>query len=150
MRIQAKLCLGAAVLLLAFGCSAPKDTASSDSQFSAIYTKSFSVTCVNCHNPSVAASTYTNLDMSTSGSAYTGLMERVVRPAASSTCPNDFRVSPGQTTKSYLLGLLFADHQSTYAGTPGCTAPTSHAAGLSFTADEKSAIVNWIQAGAAR
>ena len=150
MRIQTKLYSGAAALLLAFGCSSPKDTASSDSQFSAIYTKSFSVSCTNCHNPTAAPSTFTNLDMTSEGAAYTGLMERVVKPSASSTCPNDFRVSPGQPTKSYLLGVLFSDYQASYGGTPGCVPFVPHSGKDSLTAEEKSAIVNWIQSGAAR
>lgn len=149
MRLQ-KLILGCLSLALLVGCSGKQETATGESQFTAIYNKSFATSCTNCHNPSVAASTYSSLDMTNASAAHAGLLERVVRPASPSTCPNDFRVTAGQPTKSYLLGLLFADQQASYAGTSGCVAPTSHAAQLSFSADEKTAIIQWIQSGAAR
>jgi hypothetical protein len=150
MRTQTKIILSAAALLLAFGCSGTKDESTGTSQFTTIYNNSFAVQCASCHTSTTTPGTHTNLEMGTADSAYAGFMERVTRPSGNTTCTNDFRVVAGQPNKSYLLGLLFADYQASYSGSAGCTPPVIHLNGLNFTAAEKSAIVQWIQTGAAR
>lgn len=151
MRSMIKLSLVSAVLLSAFACSEKKDDASANGNgFTAIYNASFSVSCKNCHYAGAPAAN-SNLDMSNATVAYDGLLARVTSPGSLSTCTNQFRVSPGQPSKSYLLGMISGTYTTTnFNGEAGCGHPPTHKDGVNLTAAEVTSIVQWIQSGAAK
>lgn len=163
MRIKLHLSrkiIGHILLLSAMGtlltqCNPKKDLDVTGVQgtFSSIYTNVLSKNCVGCHSPGGAGPTAgSDLDFSNQSTSYQSLKNGSVKGYSangSGQCNNVYLVQSGQPQSSYLLATLYSDYYKTDFVRAGCDPyqPSGH--GATVGADEKNAMVKWIQNGAA-
>ena len=138
---------GAALTLFLAGCA--QQTDSNANSFTQVYNASFAVSCQQCHAP---GGSHPFVDFSSADAAYSSLVgQNVSSPSNPSVCGGVKRVAPGDATNSYLLAVLFAqDNRANFGGSTNCQAPPSHHSVVNLTDAERSSIVSWINAGAAR
>lgn len=133
------------------GCS-PSPAGSTATTFTEVYNASFSVTCVNCHNPGHADYADTGLDFTNGDTAYNTMVNVLVSgPANPTTCGTVRRVNPGSAATSYLLGVLFSqDNTNNFAGVTNCRPPNAHIGYSNLSQAERTSIIAWINNGANR
>ncbi|PWU17145.1 MAG: hypothetical protein C5B49_09455 [Bdellovibrio sp.] len=140
-------------LLILAACSGAGSGSTSDGSCTTTLRTLFSnnnfITCVNCHQGS-GSSSQTNLDMTSADTAYNGLLATVQSPSNPSQCANVKRVVPQHPELSYLMGILFADYNSSnFGGVSNCQPPyASHSQSLNLPPNAEADIKAWINCGA--
>ncbi|MGK5083388.1 hypothetical protein WDW37_08775 [Bdellovibrionota bacterium FG-1] len=146
------LILGLALLMMSCGQVASVTPDPVTANFSSIYSHLFKTACIECHVPTGAATVAkgVQLDFTTQALAYATLTSGSVAAIDSvGKCPSVKLVVTGQVASSYLAGVLIQDYfKDNFAGVTGCTPYNVHLSDQNLTADEKTAIVSWIQNGA--
>ncbi len=119
--------------------------------FGSVYTKTLKAgNCVQCHDGSNSAE-YGNLNFSTQALAYQTLTQGTVTgPVAKGNCGGLKLINANSPTTSYFTAVLFDEYatQSGFAGDSDCAPYATHRSEQNISADEKTSIIDWINAGA--
>ena len=141
------------VLVFLANCSKSNDLNSSESTFSTIYTNTLNPSCIQCHKPGTPAyvTSGVRLDFTTQATAFSTLTTQNASGTTSgANCTSALipYVQSASPTTSFLMAVLFSDHWSPSFVATGCAPYSVHHTDVSLSAAEKTAIVNWINAGA--
>ncbi|NBO37943.1 hypothetical protein EBU99_05100 [bacterium] len=156
--LRAAACIASFAFVVS--CSDNKqETAPDLTKFSGIYS-SYLKSCGECHEPNnidAYKDNVPNLDLSTEDAAYTSLLKSVeIRKKTGAGCPAAKYVEPGRVSSSYLFAVLDSETADSFAtgGNSSCK-PLYHTkkdGGVANepSAEQKTAISNWIKNGALR
>lgn len=148
----------AAFVLIAIGCSKTTNQDLAKLRGQMAVTPDFNTlfpilkeNCKSCHRAGGSAGVNLELN-STIDVAYNDLLSRSLENRSSpSTCQTVRRVQPGDPKKSYLMGTLFRDYNTTnFAGVAGCQPSFTPDHQDKLNDEEKRALATWIQNGAKR
>jgi hypothetical protein len=122
-----------------------------DGTFTNVYQNTLKTACIQCHVPGGAPTNDgVKLDFTDQNTAYQTLMGSNVSGQISvGSCGGIKIVNPGNPASSYLAGVLFSEYNTdNFAGVSTCKPYTAHLTDQNLSADEKTAIISWIQSGA--
>lgn len=146
------LTLLSAILMFASGCGDQSSNTSITSNFSSIYSNLLSTDCMSCHVPGgVATSDGANFDLSTEDTAYSTLTSNTFGGTSSSGCGTVSLVDAGSASTSGLMAILFDDITNSDGGFVliSCTPYSVHHSDQNISDEERTAITDWINNGAA-
>ena len=140
----------AAVLVILLLARCGQQSAYTPGTFTAVYNQTLKTACVECHQPGGSATIAgATLDFTTQAKAYATIKPGSVGGGSSGpSCKNLPIVVAGNATSSFLAAVLFVEYDTTPFQNPGCTPYATHQSDQNLSADEKSSLLQWINAGA--